>query len=76
MNRAEKLKSYCCTGLFYSVEEAEGNDEIRTRFTKFNGEFAWFIEVPDKVVGAGNLISNCPWCGTKLPKSPYLALTE
>lgn len=76
MNRAQKIESYCCIGLFHSVEEAEGDDEIRIRFTNLRGEAVWFIEVPDKVIGAGNLISNCPWCGVKLPQSPNASATE
>ncbi|WP_444939360.1 hypothetical protein [Microbulbifer sp. JMSA002] len=69
MDRVEKIKNYCCIGLFSSVEEAESGDEIIVKFTSsFQGDSAWYIEVPERVIGGGNLISYCPWCGTKLPK--------
>ena len=73
MNRLERIKSYCCIGLFSSVEEAEGDEKVMINFTRsFQGESAWYIKVPGEVVGGGNLISYCPWCGTQLPKSPYI----
>ncbi|WP_444907153.1 hypothetical protein ACJJIR_02015 [Microbulbifer sp. SSSA008] len=72
MKRIDKIKSYCCIGLFYAVEEAEGGDEVKVKYTRsFRGKSVWYVEVPDGSIG-GNLISYCPWCGTKLPKTPYL----
>jgi len=71
MNRVERIKSYCCIGLFSSVEEA-GDEDVHIRFTNFRGEGIWFIETPAKVVGGGNMISNCPWCGNRLPKTPHV----
>jgi hypothetical protein len=73
MNRLERIKSYCCIGLFSSVEEA-GEEDIHIKFTNLRGESVWFIEVPAKVVGGGNMISNCPWCGENLPKKTKVAV--
>ncbi|WP_394175984.1 hypothetical protein [Thalassotalea litorea] len=71
MNRAERINSYCCIGLYSSVEE-NNPESIHIKSTKFRDEYVWFVDMPAKVLGGGNMISNCPWCGTKLPSYPYI----
>ena len=74
MKRVEKINLYCCIGLFASAEEPI-EDSVKIKSTNFRGETAWYIEVPTGMVGY-NLISHCPWCGKKLPATPYCAAGE
>ncbi|WP_240221585.1 hypothetical protein [Rheinheimera hassiensis] len=69
-HRAERIKEYCCVRLFSAIEDPKGYGEIQVRHTKFTGESAWYIEVPEEVVGGNNIILFCPWCGSKLPNKP------
>jgi hypothetical protein len=71
MNRAESIQEYCCIGLYASVEESN-NESVHIRSTQFREEYVWFVDVPSKIVGGGNIIGHCPWCGNKLPNAPYI----
>lgn len=72
MERMGKIQNYCCVMMFSAVEEAVSNEELKISYTSsFQGQPVWFAEVPDRVVGGGNLISYCPWCGSKLPDKPF-----
>jgi len=73
LSRLEKIKSYCCIGLFAAVEEPDDFGGIKINFTYFRDELVWYVSVPEEIVGGSNIIKNCPWCGTKLPRKPYLS---
>ncbi len=58
--------------MFSAVEEPDDYGGIHVKFTNFQGDFTWFIAVPENIVGGSNLISYCPWCGATLPKGPFI----
>jgi hypothetical protein len=66
----ENIKNYCCVMSSSAIRESAGYGEISIKFANFVGENVWYIEVPEKTVGGNNLISFCPWCGSKLPAKP------
>ena len=70
MSVTKNIKKYCCVVLSSAIKDPAGYGEISIKFANFVGENVWYIEVPEGIVGGSNLISFCPWCGSKLPVKP------
>jgi hypothetical protein len=65
--RQARLARYCCAGMFCAVEEYESRQTPRFSFLMFRGEDpCWQID------GKDAFAVYCPWCGTKLPNSPFI----
>ncbi|MCB0331752.1 MAG: hypothetical protein KDD70_18915 [Bdellovibrionales bacterium] len=68
IERQRRLAQYCCSGFFCAVEEPKESGEAKIRFSMFRGE--------DPCWGIGkrwSFLKFCPWCGSKLPDSPFIA---
>jgi hypothetical protein len=66
-HRQARLARYCCAGMFCAVEEYESRQTPRFSFSMFRGEDpCWQID------GKNTFAVYCPWCGTKLPNSPFI----
>ncbi len=71
--RARDAAEYCCLSMYMAVEETApgkqgitGSSMEKVRFSLFRGED------PTWTIGSqGCNISHCPWCGKRLPNSPF-----
>ncbi|MGJ8695780.1 MAG: hypothetical protein ACSHYF_05640 [Verrucomicrobiaceae bacterium] len=66
LRRQQRLTRYCCARMFVAVEEPDGAKN-HIQFELFRNEDPCW-----KIDGKWSFISHCPWCGTKLPKEPFL----
>lgn len=65
--RQARLARYCCAGMFCAVEEYESHQTPRFSFSMFRGEDpCWQMD------GKNTFAGYCPWCGAKLPNSPFI----
>ncbi|KOO56759.1 hypothetical protein WH43_18365 [Rheinheimera sp. KL1] len=69
-SRLTKLKQYCCPVMFVAVEENE-IDQLKVGLMSFQGESTWAV-MNFNTVGGNLLLCYCPWCGKKLPNSPFI----
>lgn len=69
-SRMTKLRKYCCPVMFGAVEESE-HDELNINLIDFQGDATWAVMNFDHL-GGNLLLSYCPWCGNKLPETPFV----
>ena len=70
MARMERLSQYCCPQMFVAVEESNQAD-IHLQFRQFRDEYLWMVDQKDREFGF-EFFSFCPWCGNKLPETPFI----
>lgn len=68
LRRQSRLARYCCASMFVAVEETGTNGKNKITFELFRGEDPCW-----KIGGVRSFISYCPWCGKKLPDSPFIS---
>ena len=71
--RARDAAEYCCLSMYMAVEETDPETGLVGRLPKEKVRFSlWRGEDPMWTIGSeGCAISHCPWCGKRLPNSPF-----
>lgn len=74
--RARDAADYCCLSMYMAVEETDPGKEVIVRFPMEKVRFSlWRGEDPRWTIGPnGCCIKHCPWCGKRLPNSPFRAI--
>jgi hypothetical protein len=68
LRRQQRLSRYCCSKMFCAVEEYRERNLPQVSFIMFRGEDpSWVIDRK-----SGSFMLFCPWCGQRLPASPFI----